>query len=329
MSTEEEPLSSTQEQWLDRLVDADLGQDRELIAYREFLDTAKSKLNDAPQSEWSGVSEGALVGRILSGTTREDLSWRGELRLMGGYVRERLRSSALLRIVAASLMLHLAAIPVVAFWVVRKAPAPAAIIEFEPGLQASSEPDFPLEAPIPMSGEPSQAPGAAAFDNAVRRARFVLSRAKGPVLSGAHVQDSLERKLLIGRSAFLQDRSWQSWWNESNQWSSASGLARVLWIELLLDAHVLEDRKSSLLGLYLAELSAAPRGMDVSLDGLRLQVIQRAQAYGLWPAQAGFDPGAVPEPLNEPWFRGLQTAAAGSDLVDLLHESAFAGWIAR
>jgi len=57
-----------------------------------------------------------LTSRVLDRTTREDLSLRGDLRLVGGFVRRRLRSSVWMRLVAASLLLHLLALPVLALY---------------------------------------------------------------------------------------------------------------------------------------------------------------------------------------------------------------------
>ena len=59
----------------------------------------------------------ALSRRILSQTTGEDLSWRGDLRLVGRYLRAGLRFSPVLRVAAASLLFHLAALPVLAYLV--------------------------------------------------------------------------------------------------------------------------------------------------------------------------------------------------------------------
>jgi len=69
------------------------------------------------------VDVGGLCEAALAASTREDLSWRGDLRVVTGYVREGIRSSAMLRLAAASLILHLAAIPVVALFMLSGDPA--------------------------------------------------------------------------------------------------------------------------------------------------------------------------------------------------------------
>ena len=69
-----------------------------------------------------GAVDSALAEQMLSVAQSEDLSWRGDLRLLGGFVRDGMRSSALLRLAAASLLLHIAAVPVLAFFVFTEEP---------------------------------------------------------------------------------------------------------------------------------------------------------------------------------------------------------------
>lgn len=336
MSQNEERLSSEQERWLDAVLRAKArgGVDparEEVGATAAFLKETQAELESTPASEWSGVREGALVGRILAATTREDLSWRGELRLVGAFVVERLRDSMLLRVVAASLVLHLAALPVVAIWMADgppKAPLQISVELPEPGTHPDEQ---AVGTPAPEAAEATRLVGAAAWDNARRRARYSLSQASGPELPSPLASDSLERKLLHGRSAYLRDRSWEAWWNESDLWSSANGMARVLWVELLLDAYVLEERYSTELGLYLIELEAIEQQQPPAeaLSRLCSMALDRARAYGLRSAPQAFDPARVPEPLNLKWLETLRQAKGAQGLSDLCDDSAFGGWITR
>lgn len=82
-----------------------------LVELERFLATCRSALGE----EGAAASTSALAERVLGRTTREDLSWRGDLRLVGTYVRDRLRGSLLLRVAAASLLVHVAALPVLAY----------------------------------------------------------------------------------------------------------------------------------------------------------------------------------------------------------------------
>jgi len=328
MSPMQRPLSPAEEHELDALLSGDSAESD----LRAFLGEAKAALRRDSDAELSAIAEGSLVGRVLANTTRLDLSWRGELRLLTGFVRERLHSSVALRVVAASLILHLAALPALALWMGARAQKAPVQISFEP---AESLPNVIDELPLAESAGP-EAPGdgpaiygAREADNALRRARYVLSRAAGPGLPEPQPQDSLERNLLLGRSGFLRDRSWQTWWNESERWSTASALARVLWVELLLDAYVLENRSGTLLGLALAELEAAAAGpaSAPAQRELRRMVLQRAYAYGLrpWPTAPG--PNNVPEPLSSGWLQALQAVPAPADFQSLLGSRAFGGWI--
>ena len=91
-----------------------------------------------------------LAQEVLARTTREDLTWRGDLRLLGGYLRGRLRASAWLRVAAASLLVHLVALPVLAYYVIFT-PAQPFDLTFEPAPESDygevSEPDLPLPVP--------------------------------------------------------------------------------------------------------------------------------------------------------------------------------------
>ncbi|MFT7676097.1 MAG: hypothetical protein ACI8QC_000064 [Planctomycetota bacterium] len=91
----------------------------------------------------------ALVDRVLAETTREDLGRGTDLRLVGRFLRERLAQSALLRFAAASLVVHLFAVPVVLAWVLLSERNPEVMLRFEP------QPDArPFEEALPLDLEP-------------------------------------------------------------------------------------------------------------------------------------------------------------------------------
>ncbi|GEM_PF-2137992 len=83
-----------------------------------------------------------LGQRILAQTTREDLSWRGDLRLVGRFMGSGMRRSPLLRVAAASLLFHLAALPLLAYWAWR-GPSEDVRIGFETHDRAYPNPPFP------------------------------------------------------------------------------------------------------------------------------------------------------------------------------------------
>lgn len=113
------------------------GAAAELGAMREDLARLRSALSDERILERSPDlrrrSEG-LAQRVLERTTREDPSWRGDLILFSRFCRERMRSSMLLRLAAASLVIHLAAAPAVLAYLVLRKPV------LEPGFRTGFEP---------------------------------------------------------------------------------------------------------------------------------------------------------------------------------------------
>ena len=96
-----------------------------------------------------------LAARVLERTTREDLSWRGDLALYGRYLRGRLAESGWMRLAAASLILHLVALPALAVYVLVVEPKRPEIGYLAPedyrpaGFpeEVEPEPTPPLEAP--------------------------------------------------------------------------------------------------------------------------------------------------------------------------------------
>lgn len=100
----------------------------------------------------SGASErdAALTARVFACTTREDLSWRGDLTLMGSYVRERLSRSVVLRFAAASLLLHMAALPVLAYYVFLAPSTPELHIDVIPHAEQYPAPPFPEDEAFPV-----------------------------------------------------------------------------------------------------------------------------------------------------------------------------------
>lgn len=101
-----------------------------LSELEDFLVDCRASLH--AQSETSDTEE--LEREVLARTTREDLGRGADLRLVGGFVRQRLRRSLLLRVVAASLLLHVIALPVVAYYALRlEAEERGLILRFETG----------------------------------------------------------------------------------------------------------------------------------------------------------------------------------------------------
>jgi hypothetical protein len=123
--------------------------------YGEFERAGSQPLEQAaPQlDEQQAVRTSRLVDSILARTTREDLSLRGDLRLLGLFVRRRMEDSPILRAAAALLMVQLLFAPgVLAYLALRpRTPEPTLYLSIEKpvesGLREASE--EPLEAFLP------------------------------------------------------------------------------------------------------------------------------------------------------------------------------------
>ena len=93
-------------------LEADDASRARLTELEGFRDRCRAVASDAPE-----VADTApLAARVLERTTREDLTWRGDLSLYARHLRGRLAESGWLRLAAASLVLHLVALPALAVY---------------------------------------------------------------------------------------------------------------------------------------------------------------------------------------------------------------------
>jgi hypothetical protein len=288
---------------------------------RELLDDARAT------SAWSRQRELRLVNRILQRTTREDLGWRGELRLVGAYVADRLGGSRALRVLAASLLLHLLAGPFFAWWIYRETREPEYTIGYISAEDHAFSDDEPLEVPPvepeevvldPDELEPGPAPER--IENAVRLARFQLCTRRLVVCVPPGEPPSAEIRLLAARSRWIDERAWPSFLDDPQTLERADLVQAALLTDLLLDRWILSGERASLTSAALERLERelADGGGQDSLAALALA---RARAYGVWRAPRGFDPLACPAPFGGAWLERLRGALdrAGQDpaLVEL------------
>lgn len=271
MSTERFPARDWRDedllQWLldERLRDAvpraelerDAARAATLRELEAFLGTCRAELG----AEAAAADTAGLEARVLARTTREDLGWRGDLRLVRDYVRDGLRSSMLLRVVAASLLLHVIALPVVAYYAY-----------FEPAreraLEISLEPERPA---LPYVDAQPEARPEVALPELQADPGALPSHG---VLFGRHVA-SLGLADLRGVSEAPLDME---------VWGDDLGL--VLWCEYQLDLlearH--ESREPRLADFALEHLSdrlvAAPTGSDAPLARLERSTWLRAERLG-------------------------------------------------
>lgn len=163
-----------------------------LDEWSSFLQSCRAELAEDASAE--SAQAGGLTDRILARTTREDVSWRGDWRLVRGFLGQRLGASIVLRVVAASLLVHIAALPVLAYytWI---APEPETFIQFDRPLGAvdlpfgDAEPEpLPVVDEIELPALPSDDPAALPTAGALYRDRLAAAADGG--------SDPLSRALL-------------------------------------------------------------------------------------------------------------------------------------
>lgn len=103
--------------------EAALQADTELRRSLESWEATVSELRVgfASEEQAEHASE-RLADSILAQTTREDLSWRGDLRLVSSFVRRGLSRSVWTKLVAASLIIHISALPILGYMLLVETP---------------------------------------------------------------------------------------------------------------------------------------------------------------------------------------------------------------
>jgi len=282
---------------------ASLRKDPELAA--QFRETERvlrvsRRLAERDRNELPPLREGRLVGRILARTTREDLSWRGDWELWRRFLAERLTSSNALRWVAASLFVHLLALPFFGTELLRSRKEPVAIQIELPAVPEEEPVEF---LPALPRWDPADGPSPSQIENALRRGRYLLSRL--PAVSpppGPELEDApLELRLLAERARGLgvggADGELSPWVRETERLDSADPLQLALWAEVLLDAHCLRGDQAPALAFVLSRLyRLESEGMST---GAARRALSRGRSYGLWESDGGFDPAAAPDPFSE------------------------------
>lgn len=248
--------------------------------------------------------EARFVSAVLARTTREDLSWRGDLRLLGEFLRARLRASPALRLVAASLALHLVAGPALAWWMLRERPEERS---FTLHIELPSELPFVDEAQV--SEEPTDELRAAARAREAREnERALLRRGMLDAVVGlpalAPEQGVAAAELLARHLAALRARRAP----EGPALAAGEGLlVQALALELALDRRWLagvDDDEAARQAEALAGRVAAADGSAAPVAFAR-SVLRRAWSEGLLELEPA--PGA--RPFSVEWLETLAAAA--------------------
>ena len=283
-----------------------------------------------------------LAERVLAATTRADPTWRGDVRLLGGFLGGRLRSSRVLRFAAASLVAHLVALPVFA-WLAFREPPPER--HFQTGIEHREPrlPDGPMEPErTPRFVDPEPDPRLIEADlrtdaerrsdaAVVRRAQRTWLRASPPPPGGPEAPADPLARLLWARARILRGQSPPP--AETTPGRGAGALELSIAAEALLDHRVLSGERTAELDVVLARLAHADSAADRPERVLRALALARASSAGVLRAPderavqsllASLDLPTHPAP--EAWARELQEAVRGRGRASEAAGAAWSGW---
>ncbi|MAF65663.1 MAG: hypothetical protein CMJ84_08405 [Planctomycetes bacterium] len=306
-----------------------------LAALEDWLAHCRAAL--APELDaGQGRRARRLAHSILDRTTREDLGWRGDLRLVRAYLGERLRASAALRVIAASLLLHLLGLPLMA-WVgwLRPEPSGARILVEPPRLDPFATYDEPLREVTDPGQERLDEARLAAFrarhyvQNSLRWSRWSVARESGTASRAVDTRTTADT-LLRARLRVLSGEAADAVDPALRPAPDASAVHKALWCELWLDRFLVGGGRELELDAALTRLCSGIR----ESEPLWTSALSRAEAYGqltteqaaalgraraALPADAPHAPLLLHQgearrvaPLGDAWLNLLEVEAAGA-----------------
>jgi hypothetical protein len=276
----------------------------------------------------------ALTDEVLALTTREDLGWRGDMRLVGGFVHSRMRASFFLRVAAASLVVHVTGVPLLAYLGFFNPPDNSFFIHTE----QAAQPPF-VDAPEEIDGElvPQEVYEAIELIENLG-IEDVVGYARHNLQLGAPITDGNSEHrvgvILAARSALIMGDTVVT----DAPASDASTVELALWCELQLDRYVLEGEKPALhTALAAIENSGAADRFETASSeerGLIFAARSRAHHYGLAPRPA--DPAEFSAlmrplrpgiPLDRLWIETLGRALDAAFPAGLRDDPVVSAWL--
>lgn len=275
------------------------------------------------RDEWNDRREKALVKRVLTSTTRQDLRWRRDLALVRDFLRYRLGSSPALRVVAAMLLLGFFTTSIFA-WLASREPDEKGfniIVEPpsnwpEPVAAGTGEPTPEAEAPAESVKLDDAARRALRIENVQRRDRYLAHRwRQGADASVDLVDDAAAgwgERLLRARALGLRDGIWPEWLDDPDTLAATSPWERTLLAEVLLDRTALTGTPAPNLARALARIGRESAAAEAESP----EALVRARASGY-----GFGDGEIAE-------GGEEIAEVDEEIaeVDEVPELAGAAW---
>lgn len=301
-----------------RRAEAGPEDERAIAELERFLASVRREASAAAEP----AASARVVEAVLRSSTRQDLTWRGDLHLVRGFVRRRLAQSPSLRAVAALLLLQVLLAPgVLAFLALRPAPArPEVRLGLEPpvGELDLREAEQKLSEALPLPELQETLPGGSLRAQQARAVEWLVDLELRADLGSAPAEEAGIGVALAWRSSLARPRA-------DGGMELAPALRQRAEVDLAVRAIVLEaelDRvcRGSLLrdpeAAAQALLATAPE--PASPLEVALWEAARVRARGLGLLRDAQVPGE-PEGVHEAWVeRVLEVARERGEPSPLL-----------
>lgn len=294
-----------------------------------FLEDVRALRDDAVASSERAGRE--VAASVLARTTRHDPSWRGDWQLMRRFLGQRWQRSGWVRLAAASLVLHVGALSVLAFQMLRPEPEPHFIARTaRPAVSAFPEASEEQPEPIAVEELTYEEPVVETLRQRELEIENSRAWARHHLALGAPAPDTQAdsstdaSRVLAARSRYLTDPGTTPEFRASDEYDDI--VVEVLVAEFELDRVALEGRVPVQLPARLARFADhVRRGSDARVLAAAAS-LERAREYGVLdhaPALADLALDAELQPLAERLWRPSTTrggAPLDSAWIALLDE---------